>query len=64
MKKLDKILIQKIEMMEKLRTQVLTFYKNIKSEEQLAKLYQDMQAEVYGEYDSNGEGDMHYRPSQ
>ena len=38
--KLDKILEKKIEMMTDLRRRVLDFYKNIKTEEQLAKLYQ------------------------
>lgn len=38
--KLDKILERKIEMMTELRRRVLDFYKNIKTEEQLAKLYQ------------------------
>ena len=38
--KLDKILERKIDMMTELRRRVLDFYKNIKTEEQLAKLYQ------------------------
>lgn len=37
---LDKILVRKIEMMVDLRRHVLDFYKNIKTEEILAKLYQ------------------------
>ena len=37
--KLDKILERKIDMMTELRRRVLDFYKNIKTEEQLAKLY-------------------------
>jgi hypothetical protein len=37
--KLDKILTKKIDMMIELRGQVLDFYKNIKTEEQMAKLY-------------------------
>lgn len=36
---LDKILVRKIEMMVDLRRHVLDFYKNIKTEEILAKLY-------------------------
>ena len=40
---LDKILVRKIEMMVDLRRHVLDFYKNIKTEEQLAKLYQKLQ---------------------
>ena len=40
---LDKILVRKIEMMVDLRRHVLDFYKNIKTEEMLAKLYQTMQ---------------------
>lgn len=37
--KLDKILERKIDMMTDLRRRVLDFYKNIKTEEQLAKLF-------------------------
>jgi len=40
--KLDKILVRKIEMMVDLRRNVLDFYKNIKTEEELARLYQTM----------------------
>lgn len=43
---LDKILVRKIEMMVDLRRHVLDFYKNIKTEEMLAKLYQSMQEQV------------------
>ena len=43
--KLDKILERKIEMMTDLRRKVLDFYKSIKTEEQLAKLYQQLQEE-------------------
>jgi len=42
--KLDKILVRKIEMMVDLRRNVLDFYKNIKTEEELARLYQTMQS--------------------
>ena len=55
--KLDTILVKKIEMMTELRRQVLDFYKNIKTEEQLAKLYQQMQEGTNDDYDQ-------YRPSQ
>ena len=41
--KLDKILLQKIEMMTGLRKQLLDFYKNIKTEEALASLFHEMQ---------------------
>lgn len=41
--KLDKILLQKIEMMTSLREQLLNFYKNIKTEEALASLFHEMQ---------------------
>jgi kinesin family protein 2/24 len=37
--KLDTILLQKINKMEEMRGQVLTFYKNIKTEQQLNKLF-------------------------
>ena len=37
--KLDKILVQKIEMMTDLRKQLLDFYKNLKTEEQIARLF-------------------------
>jgi kinesin family protein 2/24 len=37
--KLDKVLIRKIDMMMDLRKQLLDFYKNIKTEEQMAKLF-------------------------
>lgn len=37
--KLDKILVRKIDLMVDLRRNVLDFYKNIKTEEELAKLY-------------------------
>jgi len=42
--KLDKVLIRKIDMMVELRKQLLDFYKNIKTEEQMAKLFHEMQA--------------------
>jgi len=48
--KLDKILLQKIEMMTTLRKQTLDFYKNIKTEEALASLFHEMQ-EQYDEDD-------------
>lgn len=41
--KLDKVLIKKIDMMNELRRQLLDFYKNIKTEEQMAKLFHEMQ---------------------
>ena len=41
-KKLDKILVQKIDMMTDLRKQVLDFYKNLKTEEQIAKLFHEL----------------------
>jgi len=41
--KLDKVLIKKIDMMNDLRRQLLDFYKNIKTEEQMAKLFHEMQ---------------------
>lgn len=41
--KLDKVLIKKIDMMNDLRKQLLDFYKNIKTEEQMAKLFHEMQ---------------------
>lgn len=44
-KKLDKILVQKIDMMTDLRKQVLDFYKNLKTEEQIAKLFHELQGE-------------------
>ena len=40
--KLDKVLIRKIDMMLELRKQLLDFYKNIKTEEQMAKLFHEM----------------------
>mmetsp|Transcript_8455 Transcript_8455/g.14190 ORF Transcript_8455/g.14190 Transcript_8455/m.14190 type:complete len:113 (+) Transcript_8455:2758-3096(+) len=40
--KLDKILIQKIDMMSDLRKQLLNFYKNLKTEEQIAKLFHEL----------------------
>lgn len=43
--KLDKVLIRKIDMMMDLRKQLLDFYKNIKTEEQMAKLFHGMQGE-------------------
>jgi len=60
--KLDKILVRKIEMMVDLRRNVLDFYKNIKTEEELARLYQTMQSVECGE--DNGDGDYmeDYRP--
>lgn len=57
--KLDKILTKKIDMMIELRGQVLDFYKNIKTEEQMAKLYQKLQE---GENDDDQYPE--YRPSQ
>jgi kinesin family protein 2/24 len=41
--KLDKVLVKKIDMMNDLRKQLLDFYKNIKTEEQMAKLFHEMQ---------------------
>jgi len=55
--KLDKILVRKIEMMVDLRRNVLDFYKNIKTEEELARLYQTMQE---GIENAEGEGDDDY----
>lgn len=40
---LDKILVQKIEKMEELRRNVLDFYKNIKTEQQLNQIFQSFQ---------------------
>ena len=57
--KLDKILTKKIDMMIELRGQVLDFYKNIKTEEQMAKLYQKLQ-----EGDNDDDQYPEYRPSQ
>lgn len=44
--KLDKILISKIEIMTNLRRQLLDFYKNIKTEEQMLKLFHEMQGDM------------------
>lgn len=46
--KLDKVLIKKIDMMNDLRRQLLDFYKNIKTEEQMAKLFHEMQVPSEG----------------
>lgn len=43
---LDKILVKKIEMMTNLRKQLIDFYKNIKTEEQLAQLFHEMQGDL------------------
>ena len=51
---LDKILVNKIEMMTTLRKQLLDFYKNIKTEEQMLKLFHELQAEM----DPMSDGDM------
>ena len=47
--KLDEILLVKINKMETLRSQVLDFYKNIKTEQQLNKLFQKLQSEMEAE---------------
>ena len=54
---LDKILVKKIEMMVELRRHVLDFYKNIKTEEILAKLYQEMQERQEGGAEYNHDDD-------
>lgn len=59
--KLDKILVRKIEMMVDLRRNVLDFYKNIKTEEELARLYQTMQSVEFGG-DEDGDPMEEYRP--
>ena len=59
--KLDKVLIRKIEMMTELRKQVLDFYKNIKTEEQMASLFHEMQGQ--GD-DDDTSLDQQYKPSQ
>ena len=45
--KLDKILVNKIKLMTGLRRQLLDFYKNIKTEEQMLKLFHEMQGEEF-----------------
>jgi len=59
--KLDKILVRKIEMMVDLRRNVLDFYKNIKTEEELARLYQTMQSAEFGDVEE-GDPMEEYRP--
>lgn len=49
--KLDKVLVKKIDMMNDLRKQLLDFYKNIKTEEQMAKLFHEMQVPSDGSAD-------------
>ena len=41
--KLDKILLRKIDMMQELRRKALDFYRNLKTEEQMASLFQSIQ---------------------
>lgn len=54
--KLDKVLVRKIDMMVDLRRQLLDFYKNIKTEEQMAKLFHEMQVPDDDSYEQ-------YKPS-
>lgn len=49
---LDKILLDKIEMIGKLRQKLVTFYTHLRQEENLQKLYQEKQA---GMFDGDGE---------
>ena len=48
---LDKILLDKIEMIGKLRQKLVTFYTHLRQEENLQKLYQEKQA---GMFDGDG----------
>ena len=57
--KLDQILLGKIEKMEELRKNVLDFYKNIKTEQQLNQIFQQFQTEMASDEDD----DFQYRPS-
>ena len=43
---LDKILIDKIDMIGKLRQKLVTFYTHLRQEENLQKLYQEKQASM------------------
>ena len=66
---LDKLILQKIEMMHRIRQQVIDFHTHLKTEELMAKLYEDTQSmnnpaslqqdDTEGMYDVQGQNDYY-----